>query len=367
LRFNLVADQGAGPNRKGSDEMAEIWLSVVMPTYNGAAYLAQALSSLRVQEGGLGGVEILAVDDGSIDGTIETLREAQPDLPLRIINRPHTGNWVANANLGLIEARGDYVGILHQDDFWLPRRMAALRALTRDFPDAPLFIHPSWYVDRSGRKVGQLRCPLRPGRDGSAARVAPEAMVGRLLVQNFVAMPGHLFRRSSAVEAGGLDEALWYAADWDLWLKLSALGGAVYLPEPLTACRVHAASQTMIRRGTGRDVGSQLHTVLDRHLPIWRSYPAARTRGGSGVARLSRLSAGVNHCLSCGPGGSQTAVALIARLVTLGPAGWWAFFRYSCLFARATGRIKAGLWAHLRGSPSSHPWAHGTSLAFSIP
>ena len=64
-----------------------------------------------------------------------------------------------------------------------------------------------------------------------------------------------MFLRESAVAAGGLDETLWYTADWDLWLKLAAAGPTVYLPRPLAAFRVHPESQTATRSRSADDFG----------------------------------------------------------------------------------------------------------------
>ena len=74
-------------------------------------------------------------------------------------------------------------------------------------------------------------------------------MVERLLVQNFIAIPAPLFRRDQALSVGGLDARLWYAADWDFWLKLAAMGPTVYSPRPLAGFRIHSQSQTITRAG----------------------------------------------------------------------------------------------------------------------
>ena len=115
---------------------------------------------------------------------------------------------------------------------------------------------------RSGRRLGVWRCPL------PADRAIPSAEVlERLLVQNFIATPAPVFRKDAWLACGGLDEALWYTADWDIWLKLAARGPVLYHDGVTTAFRVHGGSLTM----TGsRDIGDftrQLEIVLDRHLP----------------------------------------------------------------------------------------------------
>ncbi len=70
------------------------WLSVITATYNGAAYLEAALGSLAAQ--GERDFEVVAVDDGSTDATLDILKAFSRKLPMRIVARAHTGNWVAN-------------------------------------------------------------------------------------------------------------------------------------------------------------------------------------------------------------------------------------------------------------------------------
>jgi GT2 family glycosyltransferase len=240
--------------------MARPWLSVVMPTYNGAAYLVAALDSIAVQRDD--DIEVIAVDDGSTDATRAVLEGYAGRLPLRIVARPRVGNWVANTNHGLDLARGEYVGFLHQDDCWLPGRLPALKRRLADAPDAVLVVHASWFIDAAGRRLGVWRCPL----PATAVGLPPTTVIDRLLVQNFIAVPAAVFRRDAALRAGRLDESLWYTADWDWWLRLAAGGTTLYCPRPLTALRVHAASQTAVRTTWADELRRQLETVLERHL-----------------------------------------------------------------------------------------------------
>src|SRR6185295_1588585 len=120
------------------------WLSVVIPTYNGAAHLAQALESIVVQRDG--DIEVIAIDDGSTDATVDLLRQYASKLPLRIIERGRIGSWVANSDHAVRQAAGEYVCFLHQDDFWYPDRLAVLRECVRRAPDTVLWLHPVRFV-----------------------------------------------------------------------------------------------------------------------------------------------------------------------------------------------------------------------------
>lgn len=307
--------------------MSTPWLSVVMPTYNGEAFLIAALESIIAQQDG-GDFEVIAVDDGSTDGTMAALAAYSSRLPLRIVRRPRTGNWVASTNHGLAVARGEYACLLHQDDLWMDGRLRALRATLDGAPDAALVVHPSWFVDARGARLGRWRCPLPPGS------VDPALVRERLIVQNFLAIPAPLFRRELALQAGGMDESLWYTADWDLWLNLSSRGAVLHHPEPLAAFRIHAASQTAQGSARAGDLRLQLTTVLRRHLP-------AAAAGNPGLASVAEFSVELNLALA---GGLHRRAAPWARLSTsflaLGPSGWKRYLRDSRIAERVGARLR---------------------------
>jgi glycosyltransferase involved in cell wall biosynthesis len=160
--------------------MDQAWLTVVLPSYNGACYLSEALESLCRQDHE--GFSVIAVDDGSTDGTLDILDEYSGRLPLRIIRRKHEGNWLANTNRGMELAEGKYVAWLHQDDRWEPSRVGTLKRLFQQFPDAPLLFHPSWYIDAHGRRLGTWRCPFA----NRITELDKDTVRRRLLVQGFL-------------------------------------------------------------------------------------------------------------------------------------------------------------------------------------
>ena len=317
------------------------WLSVIIPTYNGAAYVAQALDSLVVQDEA--GMEIIAIDDGSTDATLDTLQSYRGRLSLQVLERKHGGNWVARTNEAVRTSRGTHLSLLHQDDVWLPNRLAVLRPLLVRHPVAAMVVHAATFINAQGRKVGTWRCPLP-----TAPRIlARQRVFQRLLVQNFIAAPAPLFRRAAAEAAGWLDESLWYLADWDLWLKLTGLGEVVYCPQPLASFRLHAASQTFVRSGEAEELKRQHAMVHSRHLAALSSDIGALRA----ITRAARFSADVNILLAglwgCGNRTERTAniAAMMARLITLGRAAVWAYLRYSRIFERVSARLRAGIFA----------------------
>lgn len=304
------------------------FLSVVMPTYNGEKFLGSALQSVREQATDL--LELIVVDDGSSDRTLEILRSFQESLPIRLITPGRIGNWVSVSNIGLREAKGDWACFLHQDDLWLPGRIASLcRALQE--AKGMLIVHNAEFIGPDGRPLGLWTCPL------SAGDVSSDEFLERLLIQNFIAMPSPAFLRSAAIETGGLDESLWFSADWDLWLRMGAMGQIRFIPEILTAFRLHSASQTVSRELLPGEWERQLTTVLRRHLLAWSATGKRRQK----VERVARASIAVNATLATrARGQSPQAWAAFLQLISLGPSGLFRYVRDSRIVERVISRLR---------------------------
>lgn len=316
--------------------MSAPWLSVVIPSYNGADYLAAALDSVLLQEDP--DIECIVVDGGSTDATLSILQAYEHKVRLRVLERPAPSNWMASTNYGLSVAGGEYACFLHQDDVWFTDRLRIMRRLTGQFPRAALFLHPSNYIDKAGNTLGRWSCPLP-----AAPRViGADFMMERLLVQNFISMPGPLFRTETARAVGGLDETLWYTADWDFWLKVAATGDALYHPRPLAGFRVHGASQTVARSADLDDRRAQLDAVLGKHAAAWSAPEALKHK----VSRAARFSNEVNTSLAGAISGKRSHLpALLIPFLALGPAGQFRYLRDSRIWERASARWKARLLA----------------------
>jgi GT2 family glycosyltransferase len=303
------------------------WLSVILPTYNGAAYLSAALESIAAQNDPQ--VEVIAVDDGSKDATLKILDSFAGRLRIEVINR-RIGNWAANTNLGLEKARGEWACFLHQDDLWRPGRLVSVRRAVNSGP--AMLLTAADFVTASGRKVGVWRCPL-------AAANEPSTVAERLLVQNFVPLPGAVFRRSDALAVGGLDPELWYTADWDFWLKLIARGPVRYLSRPLAAFRLHAESQTVKRSDALAGFRRQHEIVFERHWPRWRDHLPDPDK----VASAARLSTEANVLLAGLLHGGVSPRSLILTAAA-GLSGATHFLHSSRILERISARLRAGLF-----------------------
>lgn len=304
-----------------------------MPIYNAENYLEHALKSILSQQDDE--IEVIAIDGGSTDRTVNILEKYADRMPMRLLLREDCGSWMAKTNLGLSQARGDFVCFLHHDDLWLNDRMHVLRSLVHETPDVTMFLHASWFVDPRGRRVGLWRCPLP-----ADCELESDFVIDRLLVQNFISMPAPLFSRKAALQVGGLDEALWYTADWDFWLKLAAAGKTVYHPIPLAAFRIHPHSQTMQGSCHISDFRQQQEAVVARHLGPWESDSTCHWTG----RQIARFSIEVNTALAAYVHGRESHwLRLISRFIGLGPAGWNRYLRDSRIIERTLPRYRIGL------------------------
>jgi glycosyltransferase involved in cell wall biosynthesis len=219
--------------------MAKFWLSVIIPCRKGERWLAAALQSLVVQKEP--GIEVIFIDGSDNDASLRIADSFSGKLDIRTHRRPDLLSWQPKTNFGVAQARSDRICMLHVDDIWQPDRSVRLRKWLSTRPHGVMHLHSSYIIDESGRRLGTWRCPLPSG----PSPVPTDLLFERLLVQNFIAIPAPTIRRDAFVAVGGMDDALWYTADWDLYLKIAAMGKVYYNANLLTCFPIHKNSLTV--------------------------------------------------------------------------------------------------------------------------
>jgi glycosyltransferase involved in cell wall biosynthesis len=309
------------------------WLSVIVPVYNGDRYLGAALESVLAQVDA--SVEIIVTDDGSTDGSADIIDAYARRGAIIPLAGPCRGNWAANSNFGVGHSRGRFVTFLHQDDLWLAGRLESIRRTTQSLPDRSLWIGPTHFIDSAGRQVGTWRLPF-----GSATtRVEPQDFLQHLLVQNFVGMPAPVFPREAFDRAGGMDEGLWFTADWDLWIKLGIQSGVGVSADATTSFRLHRKSQTMTGAAAHESMRAQIEAVRSRYLPRIAS---KKTR--ESVDRAGRFSSELNDSLARLFARQPVRWhRLLASFFGLGIDGLKRYLRDARLGERSIARIRVAL------------------------
>ncbi len=210
-------------------------LSVCLPTYDGEAYVAEAVRSVLEQS--YTDFELVAVDDGSSDRTLEMLQTFD-DPRLRIYQNPQRrgipGNW--NVAVGL--ARGEYICVFHQDDVMLAGNLARKLALFDADPSLSL-------VHSGAEPLVEPDAPNRPSDWMEKAETDfvedGEAYFRKLLLRGpCICAPTVIVRREQLAAAGGFNETLGFACDYEMWMKLCPEGRVGFLHDTLVRYRWHA-------------------------------------------------------------------------------------------------------------------------------
>ncbi|MSU73107.1 MAG: glycosyltransferase family 2 protein [Opitutus sp.] len=201
-------------------------VSVVLPVFNAAATVARAVESIRAQT--WSDWELVAVDDGSTDGTREILEPlARDDARVRIVTQDHAG-VAAAANAGLAGTRSELIARMDADDVAHPERLARQVALLD--ADATLGVVSS-LVEFGGDRAARAGYALHV--DWLNSLVTPEEIALNRFVESPVANPSVLFRRE-LVERHGAFRAGNFPEDYELWLRWLDAGVRIAkVPAPL--------------------------------------------------------------------------------------------------------------------------------------
>jgi len=219
--------------------------SIVTPSLNQGEYIERTIRSVLDQD--YAAIEYVVCDGGSTDQTARVL--SQFAARLRLIAGPDSGQ--ANAvNKGIHATTGEVIGWLNSDDVYRPGAIARAAAFLTEHPDVDLVYGDADLVDAHDNPLGRYGTePWRPER---------------LPVRPILCQPAVFFRRRLVQRFGPLDDTLRYCMDYEYWLRLAA-GGArfAYLPEVLTASRIHPDTKTQRDRLA---IHIELNTTLRRRL-----------------------------------------------------------------------------------------------------
>ena len=197
-------------------------LSVIVPAYNIKGYIRQAVESALRQT--WRELEVIVVDDGSSDGTLEGLHDIG-DHRLRRILQAHAG-LAAARNTGIQAAKGRYLGFLDGDDLWARTKAERHLSFLRDHPEIDVTFSYAFMIDESGREIAAIES--RPA--------------GVVSFQDLLIDCPHcsaVVRREALERAGPFDTGLLGSEDLDMWLRIARQrsGNMYCIPEFLAFYR----------------------------------------------------------------------------------------------------------------------------------
>ena len=201
-------------------------VSIVVPAYNHAHYLAAAIDSILGQD--YPNLELIVLDDGSIDNT----REVLESYGNRFYWESHQNMGQANTlNKGWGMAKGEILAYLSADDVLLPQATKISVECLLENPDAVLCYCDFQLIDPESRVVRNV--------------IAPEYSYKEMVAKFICAPgPGAFFRKNAFNMAGGWNPDLRRIPDYEYWLRLGLQGDFVRIPKQLAAFRIHGGSQS---------------------------------------------------------------------------------------------------------------------------
>jgi len=218
-------------------------VSIVTPSFNSAPFLRECIESVLEQD--YPNIEYIVMDGGSTDGTPAIL-ERYRDRIERVHSAPDFGQGQA-INRGLSGSSGDIVAFLNADDAYFPDAVGqAVRAFA-EHPGAAVVFGNAYHVAGDGSTIAPY-----PTQDFERASLARSC---------YICQPAAFVRREAFERAGALNPSLHYVLDYDLWLRLAALGPFVRIEPFLAKSRVHARSKSVSNRNAFyREVFSMLQS-----------------------------------------------------------------------------------------------------------
>jgi glycosyltransferase involved in cell wall biosynthesis len=228
-------DGGAGSDVADAASWRDT-VSVVMPCYNGASFIKEALDSAMIQTHLP--AEIIIVDDGSTDNSAEFITQYasdHPQVPIRLIQQQNAGEPAAR-NAGIEASNSNWVAALDTDDWWEPQKLELQLKAAEEAGEECVLVHTATlgqFPDGSCGKKQEKPTSMRTGW-----------VTQSLLEPESIGHPSIMVRKTALTEIGGYDPSYKQACDIDLYYRLSVVGTFVFVPVYLLNYRYHAGQMS---------------------------------------------------------------------------------------------------------------------------
>jgi glycosyltransferase involved in cell wall biosynthesis len=228
-------------------------ISVIMPVYNREAVVRRAIDSVLAQD--FTDFELIIVDDGSKDRTVEVVQEVT-DPRLRLFRQPHNMGGNAARNRGIREARAPLIAFLDSDDVYLPGKLGYIVRYMEAHPEVEALLD-SFVLEEAGPRTSRARLRINPEL---AANDAIESAIFQRRV--YKATPALSARREALERIGMFDETLRRRQDFDIVLRLVA------------GARCATTSEVLWRKHWSRDsISAAQGTFMAAVLAICERHP----------------------------------------------------------------------------------------------
>ncbi len=214
-------------------------VSIILPTYNGAAIISRAIASVLAQD--YKNWELIIVSDGSTDETkniVENFSKTDPRI-LFVENEQNMGIQ-KTLNKGLSYAQGIYIARIDDDDQWIdPLKLSAQVDFLEKNTEHVLVGTNAIICDQQGREIGRYSMPT-----------SNNSIRSRMLIKNCFLHPTIMARKEAVLKVGSYSEqaSVQHIEDYDLWLRLGCVGKIANIAIPAVSITIHTGSVTFQNR-----------------------------------------------------------------------------------------------------------------------
>jgi glycosyltransferase involved in cell wall biosynthesis len=229
-------------------------VSVVIPAYNTENFIAHTIQSVLDQT--YQDFEIIAVDDGSSDRTLEFLRGFAPRV--KVLTKANGGPASAR-NLAIKNSAGEYIAFLDSDDLWVPDKLEVQTAFLEKHPHVGLvFSEASMFSEENGQRNIQSKIGFTANPTFSF-----------LLLGNYIPNSTVVIRRACVNQVGLLNESLIGTEDHEYWMRIARSFPIAGIPRPLVYYRIREGSLL----GDGRNIDKGLDLTLAAIREVEKLFP----------------------------------------------------------------------------------------------
>lgn len=291
-------------------------VSVVIPVFNAAAYLREAIDSVLGQD--YPAMDVILVDDGSDDGGLEIMRSYGERV--RVIRQDRAGPAAAR-NIGIRAARGDYLAFHDADDVWMPGKLTAQMRFMQAHPEFHIVFgqFAFWTPDANRHYPDPLRFLERPD-SWEIKQPLSGCIYADELMDSCIAMITPVVRREVFDALGGFDEALLGGSDYDFWLRATHRFQVHKMPLCFAAYRLQTRGVT----GTPKSTNFP-YVVLKRALDTYGLAGADGRRADARAVHQRLADTWLMFALMHLDRGSRPlAIGALARYLWQAPQRWRA-------------------------------------------
>lgn len=217
-------------------------VSIIMPVYNGAEYLASAIESVLAQT--YPAIQLILVNDCATDHSAEIIQRYLPDPRILFLTNPVNSGVAASRNAALEHTCGTFIAFHDQDDLWLPNKLALQMAALQRHPESGLLHTRYARIDRQGKLLPEYRSLDQQAFGNASAQTRVGDVFEEIFISNDIQPLTSLIPKKVLDEVGWFNPDLPGVDDYELWLRIARRYPIAHLETITGFWRQHAAQQS---------------------------------------------------------------------------------------------------------------------------